>query len=140
MNDFCSKAVHFDAGGRLPSTPLWRAYHTERGVFMEYAKLISQILSAEENARSITREVQEKQAALEEELRQEKEAIHAAYLERAAKKVESIRAEAERRSQRELEAQDQRLHSLVERIERAYQKYGDNWVNTLFHQIVGDET
>ena len=58
---------------------------------MEYEALINRILEAEQTAREITREAHEKQAHMEESLKQEEARIKADYLARADQRLEQRR-------------------------------------------------
>lgn len=104
---------------------------------MEYEALIARILEAEQTAQEITREAHEKQAHMEEDLRQEQDKIRADYMARADQKLEELRQEIEREKAAALAAQDARFAEARAKIERAYSRYGDNWVDTLFRQAVG---
>ena len=104
---------------------------------MEYEALIHRILEAEQTAREITREAHEKQAHMEEDLRQEEARLRADYLARADQKLEKLRGEIEREKTAALAAQDARFADARAKLERAYSRYGDNWVDTLFRQAVG---
>ncbi len=104
---------------------------------MEYEALINRILEAEQTAREITREAREKQAHLEEDLKQEQAKLRADYLARADRRLETLRGEIEQEKAAALAAQDARFAEARAKIEQAYSRYGDNWVDTLFRQAVG---
>ena len=104
---------------------------------MEYEALINRILAAEQTAREITREAHEKQAHMEESLKQEEARIKADYLARADQRLEQLRQEIEQEKANALAAQDARFADARAKLERAYSRYGDNWVDTLFRQAVG---
>ena len=73
---------------------------------MEYEALINRILEAEQTAREITREAHEKQAHMEESLKQEEARIKADYLARADQRLEQLRQEIEQEKANALAAQD----------------------------------
>lgn len=104
---------------------------------MEYAALISRILEAEQTAQEISREAHEKQAHMEADLERETAAVRADYFARADKKLEQFRQETEQKKAQSLAAQDARFDEARKKMERAYERYGDNWVDTLFRQTVG---
>ena len=104
---------------------------------MEYAALISRILEAEQTAQEISREAHEKQARMEADLERETVAVRADYFARADKKLEQFRQETEQKKAQSLAAQDARFDEARKKMERAYERYGDNWVDTLFRQTVG---
>lgn len=76
---------------------------------MEYEALINRILEAEQTAREITREAHEKQAHMEESLKQEEARIKADYLARADQRLEQLRQEIEQEKANALAAQDAAL-------------------------------
>ena len=102
---------------------------------MEYAALISRILEAEQTAQEISREAHEKQVRMEADLERETAAVRADYFARADKKLEQFRQETEQKKAQA--AQDARFDEARKKMERAYERYGDNWVDTLFRQTVG---
>ncbi len=104
---------------------------------MEYEAVISSILEAERSAREITREAREQEKHLQADLERETQAVRDESFAQAEKKLDELRCEVERNKAAELRAQDERVAELLAGIERAYSRYGDNWVNTLFRQIVG---
>ena len=93
---------------------------------MEYTQLISRILDAEQSAQDIANEVQVREERLASEVEQEDETIA-----ELAKETEASRDQS-------LNAQDSRRDDAMARMEHAYDRYGDNWIDTLFHLIVGD--
>lgn len=103
---------------------------------MDYTTLIDRILEAERSARDIADEVKERQANLETELEEERSRIREKYMQRAKDRLEKLGQEEQARKERMIAAQDARLAEANAKMERAYSRYGDNWVNTLFHQTV----
>lgn len=103
---------------------------------MEYTMLINELLAAEREANALTAEVRLQQANLDSELAAKKEDILKHYMDGARSRLERLEREEQRRKERELAAQDARLAETSERMERTYARYGDNWVETLFHQVV----
>ena len=79
---------------------------------MDYTMLIDRILEAERSARDVAEEVKTQKANFEAEL------------------------EEEEKKEQLIAAQKVRLDDANAKMERAYTRYGDNWVNTLFHQTV----
>ncbi len=51
-------------------------------------------------------------------------------------RLEKLEREERAKKERAIAAQDARLADTSDRIERAYVRYGDNWVDTLFRQTV----
>ena len=70
------------------------------------------------------------------ELEQEKAAIRQKYLDRAKAWLEELKSQEEEKKEQLIAAQKVRLADANAKMERAYTRYGDNWVNTLFHQTV----
>lgn len=106
---------------------------------MEYEAVISRILEAERSAQAITRDVRERQARLDEELERETAQVREQSSAAVNEKLDKLRREIQRHKEETLKAQDERLAESMARIERAYSQYGENWVDTLFRQIVGLE-
>lgn len=103
---------------------------------MEYESLIRQILEAERNAREITREAREKESHMDADLEQETAAVRAECFAQSEQRLEELRRETEQHKAEELQAQDRRVAEMLERMEQAYSRYGDNWVDTLFRETV----
>lgn len=103
---------------------------------MDYTMLIDRILEAEQSARDVAEEAKIQKANFEAELEREKAAIHQKYLDRAQAWLEELRSQEEEKKKQLIEAQNVRLADAEAKMERAYTRYGDNWVDTLFHQTV----
>lgn len=106
---------------------------------MEYTQLIERILAAERSAQSISGEVARREAHMEEELEQETARLRAATAAHTQERVRAISREAAAAQQTAIQAQERRKAAVLERMERAYARYGDNWVQTLFLRIVGGQ-
>lgn len=105
---------------------------------MEYTQLINRILEAEQTAQEIAREVRDREENLAAELEREAANVRALFLTRADERIAAIDKEASASRDASILAQDERRDEAMARMERAYDRYGDNWVDTLFHRIVGD--
>ena len=103
---------------------------------MDYTMLIDRILEAERSARDVAEEVKTQKANFEAELEQEKAAIRQKYLDRAKAWLEELKSQEEEKKEQLIAAQKVRLDDANAKMERAYTRYGDNWVHTLFHQTV----
>ncbi len=103
---------------------------------MEYEAVISRILAAEREARDLTRGTREKEARLEEDMARDAERARAECFAWAGQKLEEVRRETEEYKAKSLKAQDAWLAEVMSGVERAYSRYGDNWVDTLFRRIV----
>jgi hypothetical protein len=106
---------------------------------MEYTELINRILAAEQSAQDIARQVKEREQSLEADLADEAAALKQDYMEKAKAKVADIEQETAVQTKASVAALDARQAEAMAKMERAYSHYGDNWVNTLFHRIVGDK-
>lgn len=103
---------------------------------MDHTTLIDQILEIERSARAISDETLERQARMEEDLAAGKNEIMEKYMIRARKKLDLLAQSEQEKKERTLATQDARLAEAGQKMEQAYARYGDNWVDTLFHQVV----
>lgn len=103
---------------------------------MEYTALIDRILEAERAANAITDEAREELAGLNDHLMVESQRIRDNLMARAKERLEKLKQEELAKRERAIAAQDARLTEAAEKMERAYARYGDNWVDTLFRQTV----
>lgn len=103
---------------------------------MEYTTLIDRILQAERSADLITDEARRELEGLDEHLAVEGRRIRDNLLARAEERLEKLKQEEQGKKARAMEAQQARLAETTARMERAYARYGDNWVDTLFRQTV----
>ena len=58
------------------------------------------------------------------------------YLLRANEKLNALEQSLQESRTRSLAAQDARLAEANRKMELTYARYGENWVDTLFHQVV----
>ena len=107
---------------------------------MEYSQLINRLLDAEQNAQSIVQEVKGREMSMEAELAKESAELRAAFFARAEEQIQAVAAKAEQGKSAALADQDTRRDDAMRRMEQAYERYGDNWVDTLFHHIVDDQS
>ena len=103
---------------------------------MDHSTLIEQILDVERSARALSDEALERQAHLEETLAAEQAKIMESYLLRANEKLNALEQSLQESRTRSLAAQDARLTEANRKMELTYARYGENWVDTLFHQVV----
>ncbi len=103
---------------------------------MEYTTLIDRILEAERAADLITDEARRELAGLDDYLAAEGQRIRDNLMARARERLEKLEQEEQGKKERAIAAQDARLADTSARMERAYARYGDNWVDTLFRQTV----
>lgn len=103
---------------------------------MDHSTLIDQILNVERTARALSDEALERQAHLDETLAQEQARIMESYMARATENLKKLEQNQQESKARALAAQDARLAEANRKMERTYARYGENWVDTLFHQVV----
>lgn len=103
---------------------------------MDHSTLINQILEVERSARALSDEALERQAHLEETLAAEKARIMEQYMTRARERLDVLARNEQEKKTRSLAAQDARLAETNRKMERTYAHYGDNWADTMFHQVV----
>ncbi|HIT01854.1 MAG TPA: hypothetical protein IAC21_03420 [Candidatus Enterenecus merdae] len=103
---------------------------------MEDSALIDRILEAERAARLIADEAREELEGLDSRLEAEGRKIREGLMARAQERLDKLRLEERDKKERAIAAQQTRLAEASARMERAYVRYGDNWVDTLFRQTV----
>ena len=103
---------------------------------MDHTALIDRILEVERSARALSDEALERQSNMDRTLEEETAAILAKYMDRAHEDLERLVLSEQEKKARSLAAQDLRLEQANRKMERTYARYGSNWVDTLFHQVV----
>lgn len=103
---------------------------------MEHTELINRILEVERTARALSDEALERQAHLEETLAAEKAAVMERYISRAKGRLERLEQSEQAKKDRALAALDTRLSEASRKMELSYSHHVDNWVETMFHQVV----
>ena len=103
---------------------------------MEDSALIDRILEAERAARLIADGAQEELEGLDSRLEAEGRQIREGLMSRAQERLDKLRLKELHKKERAIAAQQTRLAEASARMERAYVRYGDNWVDTLFRQTV----
>ena len=107
---------------------------------MEYSQLINRLLDAEQSAQAITQEVKGREESMASELARESAELRDTFFARAEERIKAVEAETEASKAAALAALDKRRDEAMQRMERACTHYGNNWVDTLFHQVAGDQT
>lgn len=103
---------------------------------MDHTTLIDRILEVERSARALSDEALERQANMDQVLAEESAAILKKYMDRAQANLERLAQSEQEKKARSLAAQDLRLAEANRKMDRTYARYGSNWVDTLFHQVV----
>ena len=106
---------------------------------MDYAEMVKQILAAEQGAKALADEAQEKEQQLQESLDQEIDAMRQDYMARANQRLEEVRATETAAAEGKRRQMDERLDQAMQTVEAAYEKNKEQWVGTLFTMIVGVE-
>lgn len=104
---------------------------------MEYVTLISKIVAAEQSAKEIVQEAKERERTLETDLDTEVAEMRQRYMERARQRVEKVAVVEKQSAEEDLAHWDQRLAQAMSDVEAAYAKHKNQWVETLFQQVVG---
>ncbi len=103
---------------------------------MNHTALIDRILEVERSARALSDEALERQSNMDRTLEEETAAILEKYMDRAREDLAQLAQSEQEKKIRTLAAQDLRLEQTNRKMERTYARYGNNWVDTLFHQVV----
>lgn len=103
---------------------------------MDHTTLIDRILEVERSARALSDEALERQANMDQVLAEESAAILKQYMDRAQADLERLAQSEQEKKARSLAAQDLRLAEANRKMDRTYARYGSNWVDVLFHQVV----
>ncbi len=103
---------------------------------MEHTQLIDRILEVERTARALSDEALERQAHLEQSLAAEKADITRRYMARSKARLEDLEQREQSKKEQALSAMNTRLSDTRRKMELTYARYGENWVDTLFHQVV----
>lgn len=106
---------------------------------MEYSQLVDRILDAERGAQEIAAEVRRREAAIEDELNRETARLQESAKVHARERVEAITRETAAARDAAIQAQDRRKAEALERMEEAYRRCGDSWVDTLLRRVAGEE-
>lgn len=104
---------------------------------MEYVTLISKIVAAEQSAKEIVQEAREKERTLETDLDAEVEGLRQEYMTRARQRVEKMEIAEGKVAEEDLAHWDKRLTKAMADVESSYAKHKDQWVETLFQQVIG---
>ncbi|BDF71809.1 hypothetical protein CE91St41_09630 [Oscillospiraceae bacterium] len=106
---------------------------------MEYIDLVNKIISAEHSAKEIAREAKERETTLDADLEREAARMREAYLDRARRRVEQVRATETQAAQESIAALDAKFALAMDAVEAAYAKNRDAWVEAIFQRIAGTQ-
>ena len=106
---------------------------------MDYAEMVSQIMAAEQGAKTLADEAREKRQQMQEGLEREVAALREDYMDRSNRRLEEVRQTEETAAQEALARLDARLERTMRAVEASYEKNKERWVDALFSMIVGVE-
>ena len=107
---------------------------------MEYVTLINKIVAAEQSAKEIVQEARERERTIETDLDAEVETLRAQYMQRAHQRVEKVEAAERKAEEEDLMLWDKKLDKAMTDVETSYAKHKEQWVESLFQQVVGGST
>jgi len=105
---------------------------------MEYIGLVEKIIAAEQSAREMVRQAEEKAVTLETDLEQEITRMREDYMARAKRRLAAIEKTEQEDADADIKALDVEFHRSMATVEQAYKSHKNQWVDTLFSKIAGD--
>lgn len=106
---------------------------------MEYVDLVSKIVAAEHSAQEIAREVKEKRDSLDADLKAEVAKLREDYFARAKRRVDEVEKTEAAAAEEDMARWDKKRSDALAGVERAYAEHKDQWVESLFTRIVGEQ-
>lgn len=107
------------------------------GVSVEYLDMVNQIVAAEHNAKALAEEGRQRQEQLQAGLEREIADLRENYMQRARHRVELVEETERDGAEEDMAKLDEKQRRAMERVEAAYEKNRDQWVETLFSLIAG---
>lgn len=104
---------------------------------MEYLDMVNQIVAAEHNAKALAEEGRQRQEQLQAGLEREIADLRENYMQRARHRVELVEETERDGAEEDMAKLDEKQRRAMERVEAAYEKNRDQWVETLFSLIAG---
>lgn len=104
---------------------------------MEYIDLVGKIIAAEHSAKEIAREAKARETTLDADLEREAAGMREAYMDRARRRVEQVRATEAQAARESAAALDGKFTAAMGAVEAAYARNRDAWVEAIFQRIVG---
>ena len=99
--------------------------------------MVGQIIAAEHRAKAVAQEGARRGEELRSGLEQETAALREDSLARARERVEQVRQAEQARAEQKIARLDEAQRQALARMEEAYEKNRDRWVDTLFTKITG---
>lgn len=103
---------------------------------LDYQDLVKQIVDAEQEAQTIAEDAEKQRADREARLAAESASIREATMDRARAKVDQARKDVDASVKADLERWEQRLNTVMNKVNTAERENRSEWVNTLFGMIV----
>lgn len=104
---------------------------------MEYVDLVNKIVAAEHSAQEIAREAKERRESLDADLARDVAEMREDYLARARRRIAQVSETEQAAAKEDMARWDQKLEQAMSEVEHAYAKSRDEWVDILFHRIIG---
>ncbi len=104
---------------------------------MNQNDLFQNILSAEQQARSIAEDARIQRDNMEASILQEIEELRQRYTQTAEAHIQRFEANQREQSQRRLAALDLRREANLQKVENIYKANRDEWIDAIFRRIVG---
>lgn len=98
--------------------------------------MVNRIVAAEHSAKALAEEGRRQQVRLRAGLEREIADLRERYLQRARHRVELVEKTEGARADEEIARLDEKQRQAMERVEAAYKKNRDQWVDALFSLIV----
>lgn len=105
---------------------------------MEYTKLIDTIMATEQTAQQIVQDTKKKHGSLDADLAQECAQLKESYLEQTKRKIAESEQQVAEQTAQSIAALDAKLAAAQAALEAEKQAHRAQWVDTLFHRIIGD--
>ena len=102
---------------------------------MKHVDIINRIVEAEQRARQIAAEAQEKLAHLQADLENERKNLRETYLQRAERRVEMVREREQALMREQLDEMDKHFTSERDMLERLFADHRTDWVDKLFTMV-----
>ena len=103
---------------------------------LDYQDLVKQIVDAEQEAQTIAEDAEKQRADREARLTAESVSIRDAAMDRARARVEEARKDVDASVRADLGRWEQRLNTVMNKVNTAERENRSEWVNTLFSMIV----
>lgn len=100
--------------------------------------IVKQIVDMDRKAREITAAVEQDRLNSEKEIAQKRVELRAEYLAKAREAIPSNESQERAAAEKEWEIVAQKNANLSRELDELYSKKGDEWVNTIVAQVIGE--